>query len=180
MKRLLSFVLSAALIVSGTYAANSMHISADEASSGVGSSATPQTELDPASSPQITKEPGAVQDDTPQVSGQPTVKPDDAPQVSGQPTAKPDDAPQVSEQPTTVPSNTPQATVEPSATPQVTEVTAPIAPQVTQIKGGSKRVQVILDRTKRCERILYLLCDKQDRNIYKNKNNYESRYLQIC
>ena len=31
MKRLLSFVLSAALIVSGTYAANSMHISADEA-----------------------------------------------------------------------------------------------------------------------------------------------------
>lgn len=103
MKRLLSFVLSAALIVSGTYAANSMHISADEASSGVGASATPQTELDPASSPQITKEPGAVQDDTPQVSGQPTVKPDDAPQVSGQPTAKPDDAPQVSEQPTTVP-----------------------------------------------------------------------------
>ena len=82
MKRLLSFVLSAALIVSGTYAANSMHISADEASSGVGSSATPQTELDPASSPQITKEPGAVQDDTPQVSGQPTAKPDDAPQVS--------------------------------------------------------------------------------------------------
>ena len=156
MKRLLSFVLSAALIVSGTYAANSMHISADEASSGVGSSATPQTELDPASSPQITKEPGAVQDDTPQVSGQPTVKPDDAPQVSGQPTAKPDDAPQVSEQPTTVPgntpqvseqpttvpSNTPQATVEPSATPQVTEVTAPIAPQVTQIKGGSKRVKL--------------------------------------
>lgn len=128
MKRLLSFVLSAALIVSGTYAANSMHISADEASSGVGSSATPQTELDPASSPQITKEPGAVQDDTPQVSGQPTVKPDDAPQVSGQPTAKPDDAP--------------QATVEPSATPQVTEVTAPIAPQVTQIKGGSKRVKL--------------------------------------
>lgn len=142
MKRLLSFVLSAALIVSGTYAANSMHISADEASSGVGSSATPQTELDPASSPQITKEPGAVPDDTPQVSGQPTVKPDDAPQVSGQPTAKPDDAPQVSEQPTTVPGNTPQATVEPSATPQVTEVTAPIAPQVTQIKGGSKRVKL--------------------------------------
>ena len=114
MKRLLSFVLSAALIVSGTYAANSMHISADEASSGVGSSATPQTELDPASSPQITEEP----------------------------TAKPDDAPQVSEQPTTVPGNTPQATVEPSATPQVTEVTAPIAPQVTQIKGGSKRVKL--------------------------------------
>ena len=75
--------------MSGTYAANSMHISADEASSGVGSSATPQTELDPASSPQITEEPGAVPDDTPQVSGQPTVKPDDAPQVSGQPTAKP-------------------------------------------------------------------------------------------
>lgn len=156
MKRLLSFVLSAALIVSGTYAANSMHISADEASSGVGSSATPQTELDPASSPQITKEPGAVPDDTPQVSGQPTVKPDNAPQVSGQPTAKPGDVPQVSEQPTTVPgntpqvseqpttvpSNTPQATVEPSATPQVTEVTAPIAPQVTQIKGGSKRVKL--------------------------------------
>lgn len=86
MKRLLSFVLSAALIVSGTYAANSMHISADEASSVVGSSATSQTELDPASSPQITEEPGAVPDDTPQVSGQPTVKPDDAPQVSGQPT----------------------------------------------------------------------------------------------
>ena len=156
MKRLLSFVLSAALIVSGTYAANSMHISADEASSVVGSSATSQTELDPASSPQITEEPGAVPDDTPQVSGQPTVKPDDAPQVSGQPTvkpddvpqvsgqptAKPDDAPQVSEQPTTVPGNTPQATVEPSATPQVTEVTAPIAPQVTQIKGGSKRVKL--------------------------------------
>lgn len=73
MKRLLSFVLSAALIVSGTYAANSMHISADEASSVVGSSATSQTELDPASSPQITEEPGAVPDDTPQVSGQPTV-----------------------------------------------------------------------------------------------------------
>ena len=81
MKRLLSFVLSAALIVSGTYAANSMHISADEASSGVGSSATPQTELDPASSPQITEEPGAVPDDTPQVSGQPTAKPGDAPQA---------------------------------------------------------------------------------------------------
>ena len=132
MKRLLSFVLSAALIVSGTYAANSMHISADEASSGVGSSATPQTELDPASSPQITEEPGAVPDDTPQVSGQPTVKPDDAPQVSGQPTVKPDDAPQVSGQPT----------AKPGDAPQVTEVTAPIAPQVTQIKGGSKRVKL--------------------------------------
>ena len=41
-----------------------------------------------------------------------------------------------------MPGNTPQATVEPSATPQVTEVTAPIAPQVIQIKGGSKRVKL--------------------------------------
>lgn len=142
MKKLLAFVLSAALIVSGTYVANGVRISADEASSGVGSSATPHTELDPAASPQLTEEPTAVPDDTPQVSGQPTTVPDDAPQVSEQPTTAPDDTPQVSEQPTATPDSTPQATVEPSATPQVTAVTAPIAPQVTQIKGGSKRVKL--------------------------------------
>lgn len=183
MKRLLSFVLSAALIVSGTYAANSMHIFADEASSGVGSSATPQTELDPASSPQITKEPGAVPDDTPQVSGQPTVKPDDAPQVSGQPTAKPDDAPQVSEQPTTVPgntpqvseqpttvpSNTPQATVEPSATPQVTEVTAPIAPQVTQIKGGLSASSYIGQNKKMRADIIFTMRQARQEHIQEQK-----------
>lgn len=77
--------------------------------------------------------------------------------------------PQVSEQPTTVPSNTPQATVEPSATPQVTEVTAPIAPQVTQIKGGSKRVKLYWTEQKIRADIIFTMRQARQEHIQEQK-----------